>query len=68
MHNCFRPVLSERSIYSNPVCQVPLHEDRVRVNGSPMTLEEIIEDDNRLAGVDELLNDDTADVASATSY
>jgi hypothetical protein len=33
-----------------------------------MTLEKIIEDDNRLAGFDELLNDDATNVTSTTSY
>ncbi len=50
MHNCLRPVLAEQCIYSSPVSQVPLDENRIWMNGSPMALVKIIEDDDRLAG------------------
>jgi hypothetical protein len=68
VHDCLRPVLAEDSIYSRPVSQVSLDKDGVRVNGSLVALVEIVEDDYRLAGFDELLGDNAADIAGATCY
>jgi hypothetical protein len=61
-------MLVEDSIYSRPVSQVSLDKDRVRVNSGPVALVEIVEDDYRLAGFDELLSNNAADVARATRY
>ena len=66
VHNRLRLVLLHYCVDRRSIGQVALDEDGLGMNGSPVPLVEIVENDNRFAGLDELLDDDTADIAGAT--
>ncbi len=57
----------ERGFDGGPVGQLPLNEGRLGVDGRPVTVVQIIENDDLVALPDQFLGDDAADIAGAAS-
>jgi hypothetical protein len=58
-------VLLKHTVYNCPIPQVPLDERRIVVDRLAVALRQIIDDDDLMAGTDELLHAHTADIAGA---
>ncbi len=65
VHHRLDVVRVEQGLDGSPVGQFPLDEDGLRVDGGPVAVVQVVEDDDSVALFDQFLGDDAADVASA---